>query len=87
MEFESKFDLIIASDVVYLPECIEPLIKSIKYFLKPESGICVYVNNRIRIDALMAPVESSFAKHELGVAVREEIVKDSSAQNRKFIVN
>ena len=33
MDFGEKFDLLVASDVVYLPECVEPLLNSIKYFL------------------------------------------------------
>mgnify|MGYP001069933160 CR=1 FL=1 len=35
MSYAGHFDMIIASDVVYLPECVEPLVKSLGYFLKP----------------------------------------------------
>lgn len=40
----------VCSDVIYLPECVEPLFKSLKYFLKKDTGKCLFVNNRIRID-------------------------------------
>ena len=66
--FGGYFDLVIASDVVYLPECIEPLVKSIKYFTK---GICCFVNNRIRLDPFTKLIEELFQKYEI------EIVKVS----------
>ena len=47
VDYGASFDLVIASDVVYLPECIEPLIKSMRYFC---SQRCLFVNNRIRLD-------------------------------------
>lgn len=43
-------DLIIASDVIYLPECVEPLFRSIKHFLNPTTGKCIVVSNHVRID-------------------------------------
>ena len=47
---KESFDLVIASDVVYIPECLEPLLLTIKNFIKRGSGKCLLVNNRIRQD-------------------------------------
>ena len=53
---QGTFDLIIASDVVYLPECVDPLLHSIKHFLKPISGKCLLVNNLVRIEAFLGQI-------------------------------
>ena len=52
-----QVDLIIASDVIYLPECVEPLFNSIKYFLKPKTGKCVVVSNHVRIDPYQSQID------------------------------
>ena len=50
---QGAFDLIIASDVVYLPECVDPLLHSIRHFLKPATGKCLLVNNLVRTEAFL----------------------------------
>ena len=47
-EHAGTFDLIIASDVVYLPECVDPLFKTIAHFLKPGTGRSLLVNCLVR---------------------------------------
>ena len=71
---ESSFDLILASDVVYLPECVEPLIQSIRYFLKPESGRCLFVNNRVRLDGFQKQIDQLLVEYQLKTELCEEII-------------
>lgn len=56
-EFMHKFDMIIASDVVYLPECLVPLFSSIQFFLKPNTGRCLLVSARVRYDGYAERIE------------------------------
>ena len=57
IEHAGSFDLIIASDVVYLPECVDPLIHSVKHFLKPNTGKCLLVNCMVRTEAFLPQIE------------------------------
>ena len=84
MAYAGFFDMIIASDVVYLPECVEPLVRSLSYFLKPKSGVVVFVNNRIRIDKFMSQIDALFKVNKLEVVKFEEVVKDD---DRKFKIH
>lgn len=87
MQHEGAFDLVICSDVVYLPECVEPLLDSIKYFLKPDTGRCVYCNNRIRIDGFRDQIEKMWEAKGIIPLVNEEVVRDAAQQNKHFLVD
>ena len=63
----TSFDLIIASDVVYLPECVELLIQSVSHLLKPGSGRGLFVNCMLRTEPYLIPIEEKCA--ELGLTV------------------
>ena len=77
--FKNGFDLIIASDVIYLPECVEPLFQSMKFFLKPE-GKCLLVSAHVRLDGLDKEVTEAMESQGLYNAHVEEIKK---AENDK----
>ena len=72
--------------MIYLPECVEPLISSIKYFLKPDSGRGVFVNNRIRVDGFQDLVDQLLVDNRLEPLQRMEILKDNDGKVRKFKV-
>jgi hypothetical protein len=82
--YAGLFDVIIASDVVYLPECVEPLVRSLAYFLKPQSGVCVFVNNRVRIDKFQSQIDALFAVNMLDAVKVEEVVR---GDDRKFKIH
>ena len=53
IQHANSFDLIVASDVVYLPECVDPLIESVKHLLRADTGKCLLVNNLVRTEEFL----------------------------------
>ncbi len=72
-EQEAQFDLIIASDVVYIPECLNPMLCSIKHFMKKDTGRCLLVNNRVRQDLFIDRFDQMLVDNGLNVAKIEDI--------------
>eukprot|EP00347_Sterkiella_histriomuscorum_P006368 403353027 len=74
---QSQFDLVVASDVVYIPEFLDPLLKSMQYFLKDQSGRCLMVNNKIRQDLFNDRFDRMLEENNLIAEVNEEFQLDS----------
>ena len=72
---ESSFDLIIASDVVYLPECVEPLVQSVNHLLKPGAGRCLFLNCIVRCGPFLGPIETKCAEIGLTLEYEPDIVE------------
>jgi hypothetical protein len=72
--------MVIASDVVYLPECVEPLFNSMSFFLKPQTGRCLLVSARVRYDGFTERIESLMSELKLVNEVVEEVVKDTNIE-------
>ncbi|CDW84866.1 UNKNOWN [Stylonychia lemnae] len=83
--YEGQFDLVIASDVVYIPEFLDPLLKSIQYFIKPQSGRCLLVNNKIRQDLFIDKFDQMLLENKLDAFVNEEFDMDED-KFRVFIM-
>ncbi|TNV75732.1 hypothetical protein FGO68_gene977 [Halteria grandinella] len=73
-EHQGQFDLIIASDVVYIPECLQPLLQSIKHFMKP-TGTCLLVNNRIRQDLFIDRFDGMLDQAGLKKSKEDEVIE------------
>ena len=86
-EAANSFDLIIASDVVYLPECVDPLIESVKHFIKPNTGRCLLVNNLVRTEAFLGQIEDKIASLGLTLAYEPDIIEDPQDKAKKFKVS
>ena len=76
-EAANSFDLIIASDVVYLPECVDPLIESVKHFIKPNTGRCLLVNCLVRTEAFLCQIEDKATTLGLTLAYEPDIIEDA----------
>lgn len=72
--------MIIASDVVYLPECVEPLFNSMQFFLKEGTGRCLLVSARVRYDGFAQRIESLMSELKLKNEVVEEVTKDNDIE-------
>ena len=78
--------MVVASDVVYLSECLLPLLKSIKYFMRPLTGRCILVNNRIRQDLFVDRFEGMLIDVGLNI-MRQEEVKYEGDMFKVYILN
>lgn len=78
-QFKNAFDLIIASDVVYLPECIDPLLKSFKHFMKEDKGQVLMMNNKIRQDLFEGTFDQVIKDNELQVERLDNYIMDSTS--------
>ena len=54
----NKFDLVLASDVIYFGGCLQPLVSSIKHFTKPSSGRCLLVSDGMRYEVFQDRFEA-----------------------------
>ena len=86
-EKAAGFDLIIASDVVYLPECVDPLIESSKYFLRENTGRCLLVNNLVRVEEFLGQIEAKTAEMGLLHTYEPDIIEDQHKKEKKFKVS
>ena len=80
---KQQFDLVIASDVIYLPECVQPLFDSIKYFVK-ETGKCILVSNRVRVDPFRPQIAEIMQQKKLKNDRDEMKIKDESNTSKQF---
>jgi hypothetical protein len=79
-----SFDLIVASDVVYIPECLQPLLDSFKHFLKPCSGRVLMVNNKIRQDLFTDRYYSMI--EQAGLQIEHEGTLDEGSDKFKMFI-
>jgi len=70
-------DLVIASDVIYLTECLVPLMEQTAWFLKEKGGKCLMVNNRIRTDKFGSKINEAIDKAGMRIVFEEDIVNES----------
>ena len=84
---QGQFDLILASDVVYLPECVDPLIESVKFFLKPGTGKCLMVNAFVRCEAFLGQLSQKCDSLGINLAYDPDIEEDPTDKSKRFKVS
>lgn len=86
-DLQGSFDLVIASDVVYLPECVDPLLHSVKHFLKPVTGKCLLVNALVRTEAFLGQIDRTCDALGLNLQYCPDVVEEAQNKSKTFKVS
>ena len=70
-----------------MPECVDPLLQSIKHFVKPASGKCLLVNNFVRTEAFLEQIGDTAASLSLTLDYQPDVVEHATDKTKKYKVS
>lgn len=73
--------------MVYLPECVTPLVETVSYLLKPGTGKSLFVNCLLRTEPYLGPIEAKCAELGLTVQYEPDVNEHATDKAKRFKVS